>query len=98
MLYDTYHKCVVGDLCLGKDYDGIWRLLASLPGTLHLIIGNPKTCMINCHGHLHTKNKFYEDRPYMYNVSVDANNNKFITLDDVLREFHQKVCECKQYL
>lgn len=34
----------------------------------------------------------------MYNVSVDANNNKFITLDDVLREFHQKVCECKQYL
>ena len=32
--------------------------------------------MINLHGHIHTKNKFFEDMPFLYNISVDANNNK----------------------
>lgn len=134
---------VVGDLCLGNNYADILRLLNSLPGTLHLLIGNhdtqskvefyrshkidvkyadmieykhrrfylshyptytasleenPKNCIINLHGHLHTKKKFFEDRPYMYNVSVDANTNKFLTLDDILTEFKNKVNECKKYL
>lgn len=134
---------IVGDFCLGTDYDAIEQLVKSLPGNKHLLIGNhdtdakvdfykslgmdvkyadvieykkrrfylshfithvaslesnPDTCLINLHGHLHTKEKFHEDIPYLYNVSMDANNNKIITLDDVLDAFQAKVSECIELL
>ena len=134
---------LVGDFCLGSDYDAIESLLNSLPGKIHLLIGNhdtdakvefykshgidvkyadvivykkrrfylshypthtsslegnPKNCVINLHGHLHTKDKFYEDIPFMYNVSVDANDNHFLTLDEILEAFNNKVKECISYL
>ena len=59
---------------------------------------NPKNCVINLHGHLHVKERFFEDRPYMYNVSVDANENHFLTPDDILGRFEEKVKECCRYL
>ena len=37
---------------------------------------DPNKAVINLFGHTHSKDKFYEDRPYMYNVAVDANDNK----------------------
>lgn len=134
---------IVGDFCLGSGYGEIEKLLNSLPGRIHLLIGNhdtdakvefykargidakyvdviiykkrrfylshypthtsslesdPKNCVINLHGHIHTKEKFYEDIPFMYNVSVDANNNHFVTLDEVLKTFNKKVKECISYL
>ena len=50
------------------------------------------------HGHTHSKDKFYEDRPYMYNVALDANHNAPVLLDDIIDEMKAKVQECISYL
>lgn len=62
------------------------------------LYSNPNKCVINLHGHLHVSEVFYEDRPYMYNVSVDANGMKLLTLDKILEKFKQKVQECYKLL
>jgi len=36
--------------------------------------------------------------PFVINISVDANNNKILTLDEVLDLFSNKVVECFAYL
>lgn len=51
---------------------------------------NAGRTVINLHGHIHTKEKFYENNPNMYNVSVDANNNRFLTLDEIYRNILDK--------
>lgn len=139
---------VLGDLCLGNDLDRIRDLIESLPGRIHLIIGNhdtdvkielykslknivscdyatkiisktdkysrtyylshyptltaslksdPKTCVINLHGHIHCKQRFTEDKPFLINVSVDANANKFITLEEIHTAFINEVNNCITY-
>lgn len=136
---------VAGDFCLGTDYDAIANLIKSLPGKIHLIIGNhdtdkkivfysgfpniveivyavmvtdgnrkyyishyvtetatlesnPKTCVINLHGHLHTKEMFHEDKPYLINVSVDVTGGRLLTFEDIENAFKNKVKECVGYL
>lgn len=53
---------------------------------------------LNLSGHTHSKDKFYEDRPYMYNVSLDANDNIPVLLDDIIERMKAKVKECIDYL
>ena len=55
---------------------------------------DPKRAVINLFGHTHSKDKFYEDRPYMYNVAVDANNNRPVSIDEIVAAFNAKVEEC----
>ena len=55
-------------------------------------------CTLNLFGHTHSKDKFYEDRPYMYNVSLDANDNTPVLLDDIIERMKAKVQECINYL
>ena len=55
-------------------------------------------CTLNLFGHTHSKDKFYEDRPYMYNVSLDANDNTPVLLDDIIERMKAKVKECIDYL
>lgn len=59
---------------------------------------SPENCVINLHGHLHGKDIFYDDKPFMINVSVDANNNKFLTLDDIKNLYDTEVEKCKYFL
>lgn len=59
---------------------------------------NPKNCVLNAHGHLHVKNKHWEDRPYLYNVSMDANDNKFVTPEQIVESFKEEVKKCISYL
>lgn len=136
---------VAGDFCLGTDYDAIADLVKSLPGRIHIIIGNhdtdkkvefysklpnvveiayatmivnnnrryyishyitetatlesnPKTCVINIHGHLHVKEMFHEDKPYLINVSVDVTGGKLLTFQDIEFAFTNKIKECISYL
>ena len=53
---------------------------------------------LNLFGHTHSKEKFFEDRPYMYNVSLDANDNTPVLLDDIIERMKEKVQECLSYL
>ena len=55
---------------------------------------DPKRAVINLFGHTHSKDKFYEDRPYMYNVAVDANDNRPVSIDEIMAAFDAKVKEC----
>ena len=57
-----------------------------------------KQMTLNLYGHTHQKTKFYEDRPYMFNVGVDAHNGYPVLLDDIIEEMKAKVIECKYYL
>lgn len=55
---------------------------------------DPDKAVINLFGHTHSKDKFYEDRPYMYNVAVDANDNKPVEIEEILTAFNDKVKKC----
>ena len=53
---------------------------------------------LNLFGHTHQQGWFFEDRPYMYNVGLDANNNTPVLLDDIIDRMKAKVQECISYL
>ena len=55
---------------------------------------DPNTAVIDLFGHTHSKDKFYEDRPYMYNVAVDAHNNRPVSIEEILTDINNKVKEC----
>ena len=50
--------------------------------------------LINLHGHLHSKNKFYQDIPFMYNVALDAHNNTPVSFDEIIADIEAKKDEC----
>lgn len=45
---------------------------------------NSHRVIYNLFGHTHSKDKFYDNNPYMYNVAVDAHNNYPISIDDII--------------
>ena len=53
---------------------------------------------LNLFGHTHQRDKFFEDRPYMYCVGLDANDNTPVLLDDIIERMKNKVKECIEYL
>lgn len=55
---------------------------------------DPNRAVINLFGHTHSKEKFYEDRPYMYNVAADAHDNRPVSIEQVITDFNEKVKEC----
>lgn len=59
---------------------------------------SPKTAVFNLHGHTHSKYKFYEDRPYMYNVAVDAHDNKPVSIKQIMTEIDNEINACKLFL
>ncbi len=59
---------------------------------------DPNRAVINLFGHTHSKDKFYEDRPYMYNVAADAHDNRPVSIDTIINDFNEKVKECTSFL
>lgn len=55
-------------------------------------------CTLNLFGHTHSKDMFYEDRPYMFNVALDAHNCYPVLLDDIIEHMKNKVKECVEML
>ena len=43
-----------------------------------------KKAVINLFGHTHSKEKFYEGCGYMYNVAVDANDNRPVSIEEII--------------
>ena len=72
----TIHKdddvYVCGDFCLGQDYDAIKELIDSLPGRIHLIIGNHDT---------DSKIEFYKTFSniveIVYSIMLNYNGHKY---------------------
>lgn len=59
---------------------------------------DPKRAVINLFGHTHSKEKFYEDSPFMYNVSVDANDNTPVSIDEINERIVEEIEKCKSFL
>ena len=53
-----------------------------------------KNHTINLHGHTHSKDKFYQDIPFMYNVALDAHNNAPVSFDEIIADIEAKKNEC----
>lgn len=57
-----------------------------------------KQCVCNLYGHTHQKSRFYEERPWMYNVGVDSHNYFPVDIDTIIFDMQQKVLECNSFL
>lgn len=57
-----------------------------------------KKTTINLFGHTHSKNLFYEDRPYMYNVAMDSHNCTPVSLDAIINDIENEYSKCKKML
>ena len=40
--------------------------------------------------HTHSKEQFYNDTPFMYNVSLDAHDNRPVSIEQVLAEVKER--------
>lgn len=59
---------------------------------------SPEHAVYNLFGHTHSKKKFYEDRPYMYNVAVDAHNCTPISIDEINCDINKEIQDCIRFL
>lgn len=53
---------------------------------------------LNLFGHTHSKEKFYQDMPFMYNVACDAHNCTPVYIEDIIDDMLKKIKECKGML
>lgn len=51
----------------------------------------PKQWIINFFGHTHSNEKFYKGIPFMYNVALDAHENRPVLLDNALHEIRENI-------
>lgn len=58
--------------------------------TANLEHEKPKQWIINFFGHTHTKERFFNGIPFMYNVALDAHDNRPVLLDDALQEIKKQ--------
>lgn len=64
-------------------------MTSNLEGSPHL-----REHLLNFYGHTHQKTHFYEDRPYMFCVGLDAHDNTPIEIDNALQLMKDEVIKC----
>lgn len=72
--------------------------LSHYPTLTSNLEADPKKCVINLHGHTHSKYLFYNEIPFMYNVALDAHNNDLVSIDKICDDINDKIKECLEYL
>lgn len=72
--------------------------LSHFPTMTATLESNPDNAIYNLFGHTHSKEKFYEGRPYMYNVAVDAHNNRPVSIDEIMRDIDNEIIKCYSLL
>lgn len=81
------------------NYKGYHFYLSHFPAmTGNLENESLKKMTCNLHGHTHSKQPFYNDLPYCYNVAVDAHDCAPVLLDDIIADMKAKVQECIEKL
>ena len=72
--------------------------LSHFPTLTGNLEGDPKRSIYNLFGHIHSKDKFYEERPYMYNVAADAHNCTPVSIEQIHKDIDDKIKECLEQL
>lgn len=68
-------------------YNGYHFFLCHYPTiTTNISKESLKQAAINLFGHTHSKDKFYGDNPFMYNVACDAHNCTPVSLDCIIND------------
>ena len=80
------------------EYKGRTFYLSHYPTLTADLNSNPDRCVFGLFGHTHSKNKFFEDRPYMYNVAVDAHDNKPVSIEQVYNDIQDEIRKCINFL
>lgn len=57
-----------------------------------------KNHLVNFHGHTHSSHKFEHDKPYQYNVALDAHDCCPVSLEEAYDDIHREVQKCLSYL
>ena len=97
-IYDASSKVVEIAWAIQIEYKGRLFYLSHYPTLTADLNSNPKTCVFNLFGHTHSKKKFFEERPYMYNVAVDAHNNKPVSIDEIFEDIQSEIKKCISFL
>lgn len=98
-LYKTLPNVV--EICEGKflEIKGYHFYLTHFPCiTTNLEKENLKQATLNLSGHTHSKDKFYMDIPYIYNVAIDAHNCFPVSFEKIIADMKNKIYECKEFL
>jgi len=92
-LYTTLSKILsvkFADIIVYKKRQFYMSHYPTLTATLQ---SNQEKAIFNLFGHTHSKDKFYENSPYMYNVAVDANDNAPVSIDFIYDSIMMKISE-----
>lgn len=72
--------------------------LSHFPTLTATLTSNPDHAIINLFGHTHSKDKFFEDRPYMYNVACDAHDCKPVSIEEIINDINNEIEKCFSFL
>ena len=97
--YEEAHNVLSVQYATVIKYKGYHFYLSHYPTmTGNLEKESLKQCMCNLFGHTHSKDKFYNDIPFMYNVAMDAHDCIPVNIDNIIEDMKNKVEECKKML
>ena len=82
------------------DYNEYHFYISHYPTLTSNLDGGPslKKRILNLFGHTHSKEKFYQDNPTMYNVALDAHNNTPVSIDQIIEDIKAKRDESEKLL
>lgn len=99
---ELYHslspKILYAGLSYLMDYRDMHFYLSHYPTLTANLHDTRETAIFNIHGHTHSKQRFYEDRPYMYNVACDANSCTPVSFDQIISDIDAEIDKCKSFL
>lgn len=94
VLYRTLANVVEIAYATMVKYDGLKFFMTHYPCvTYNVPKEGLKQMIISLFGHTHEKEKFYEDRFYMYNVALDAHDLSPVSMDEVVADIREKYNE-----
>ena len=99
-LYDKVYNTKVIGYADRLVYNGYHFYLSHYPTLTSNLDGGRslKQRILNLFGHTHSKDKFYQDNPTMYNVALDAHNNTPVSIEQIIEDMKAKREECEKLL
>ena len=56
-------------------------------------VASDRIKVINLFGHTHSKEKFFNNNPFMYNVAADAHNCYPVSLEEIIKDIEKEVAK-----